>query len=54
MTSHVDEPNRFGIGIRGKADVNLAACSEAQKLRASEVLLAELEIHLEDAMQLSQ
>jgi len=46
--------NRLGIGIRGKLDVNLAASAEAQRLRASEVVLAELEIRLEDALQLSQ
>lgn len=45
--------NRLGIGIRGKVELNVAASSEAQRLRASEVVLAELEIRLEDAMHLS-
>jgi HD-like signal output (HDOD) protein len=45
--------NRLGIGVGGKTDVSLAACVEAQSLRASEVVLAELEIRLEDAMSLS-
>ena len=44
--------NRLGIGIRGKIDINLAACTEAQHLRISEIVLAELEIRLEDAMSL--
>ena len=45
--------NRLGIGIRGKLDLNLAASTEAQRLRISEVVLAELEIRLEDALQLT-
>ena len=45
--------NRLGIGIRGEVDINLAACPEAQHLRVSEILLAELEIRLEDAMSLA-
>ncbi|MFQ5417166.1 MAG: HDOD domain-containing protein [Myxococcota bacterium] len=45
--------NRLGIGIRGEIDLNLAACPEAQRLRASEVALAELEVRIEDAMHLS-
>ena len=45
--------NRLGIGLQGKTDVNVAASPEAQWLRVSEVLLAELEVRLEDAMQLA-
>ena len=45
--------NRLGIGIRGKIDSSLAASVEVQRLRISEVILAELEIRLEDALQLS-
>jgi len=46
--------NRLGIGIGDPSDISLAATVEAQRLRISEVLLAELEIILEDAMELSQ
>jgi HD-like signal output (HDOD) protein len=45
--------NRLGIGIRGETEVNVAATAEAQQLHASEVVIAELEIRLEDAMQLT-
>jgi len=46
--------NRLGIGIGPPSDINLAASIEAQRLRVSEIVLAELEIVLEDAMELAQ
>lgn len=46
--------NRLGIGVGPATDLSLAASVEAQRLRASEVVLAELEIILEDAMELAQ
>ena len=46
--------NSLGIGVGTPSEVNLAACAEAQHLRASEVLLAEFEIRLEDAMTLAK
>ena len=46
--------NKLGIGLKGKVDVNVAASPEAQWLRASEVALAGLEVHLEDALQLAE
>jgi putative nucleotidyltransferase with HDIG domain len=45
--------NRLGIGIHGKQDIDVATRAEARCLRMSEVGLAELEVHLEDAMQLA-
>ncbi len=45
--------NKLGVGLRGVEDLSLAAQPEAQNLRISAVLLAELEIHIEDAMELA-
>lgn len=44
--------NRMGIGLEPRADLQPAASFEAQALRASEVVLAELEIAIEDALQI--
>ena len=46
--------NRVGIGVQPPSDISLAASVEAQRLRASEVALAELEIMIEDSMELAQ
>ena len=45
--------NRLGIGLGEPTDISLAASLEAQRLRVSEVVLAELEIVIEDAMELA-
>jgi len=42
--------NKLGFGIEPTPDANPAASLEAQALRASEVLVAEFEVYLEDAM----
>lgn len=44
--------NRLGVGLGAASDELPAASMEAQALRASEVLLAELEIAIEDALQI--
>ena len=46
--------NKMGVGLRGSEDVSLASLPEAQNLRVSDVLLAELEIHVEDSMELAR
>lgn len=46
--------NKVGVGIRGKEEITLAATHEADQLGLSEILLAELEIKLEDAQILAQ
>jgi HD-like signal output (HDOD) protein len=46
--------NKVGVGIRGKEEITLAATHEADELGLSEILLAELEIKLEDAQILAQ
>jgi len=45
--------NKQGIGLRGEEPVDLAARPEVTNLRVTPVLLAELEIRLEDAMELA-
>jgi len=45
--------NKLGIGIRGEVETSLAASAEAQRLRASEITLARLELQLDDAMALA-
>jgi len=45
--------NKQGIGLRGEEPVDLASRAEVTNLRVSPVLLAELEIRLEDAMELA-
>lgn len=42
--------NRLGIGLEPCPDADIATTLEAQLLRTSEVLLAELEIQIEDAL----
>jgi HD-like signal output (HDOD) protein len=44
--------NRMGIGLEPRPEHQPAASFEAQALRASEVVLAELEIAIEDALQI--
>jgi len=44
----------LGIGLHGKVDVNVAASPDAQRLRVSEIALAELEVRLEDSLRLAQ
>lgn len=46
--------NKLGVGLREAEDVGLASRPEAQNLRVSPVLLAELEIAIEDAMELAR
>lgn len=45
--------NRLGIGLRPPVDLNAAASPEAQWLRVPEVVVAELEVRLEDALHLA-
>lgn len=45
--------NRLGIGLRPPVDLNPAASPEAQWLRVPEVVVAELEVRIEDAMSLA-
>ena len=40
---------RIGISLEPNPELNLAASAEAQSLRVSDVITAELEIRLEDA-----
>jgi HD-like signal output (HDOD) protein len=46
--------HKLGIGLHHEASLVLAATAEAQTLETSELLLAELEIMLEDAMALAR
>jgi len=45
--------NKLGLGLEPDPECNVAASAEAQVLRVSDVLAAELEIKLEDALSLS-
>lgn len=42
--------NALGFGVGNKPELQIAATHEAQVLRLDDILLAELEVHIEDAM----
>ena len=44
---------RVGIALEPEPDLEIAHSAEAQSLRVSEIVLAELEVHVEDATELA-